>query len=235
MKGKLMATSALIPPPQDELDSLAAPEPEGEQFGGDGFPELPLPLQNALKELLKKALKREVYARRQEVMEARKQRFYDRGVQYIFWDANSQGFSWLPGCAPGTSDENNGGYSDVYNIYHPFLRALVAAGTANSPGAHIEPRSNKMADTIGAQSADLYREFVEQANDIKEVQTDVWRLFSTDGRVIIRVYKGDPDESIGVDEDGQPLDCELIEVNGVLETKVPITQNNPKKVAILHF
>ena len=156
-----MATSALMPPPQDELAGLMAaePEPEEQDFGGDGFPDLPIELQNALKELLKKALKREVYARRQEVMEARKQRFYDRGVQYIFWDANSQGFAWLPGCAPGSSGGNEGGYSDVYNIYHPFLRALIAAGTANPPGVHVEPRSNKTADTIGAESADLYREF----------------------------------------------------------------------------
>ena len=109
------------------------------------------------------------------------------------------------------------------------LRALIAAGTANPPGVHIEARSNRTADTIGAEAADLYREFVEQANDIKNVQTDVWRLFGTDGRVILRVYKGDPDAQYGVDEEGNPLDAELIEVNGVLETKVPVTQNNPKK------
>lgn len=225
-----MSTNALIPPPAlDALSSVDTPQPEEqEQFGGDGFPELPKELQDALKELLKKALKREVYARRQEVMEARKQRFYDRGVQYIYWDFNSMGFAWLPGCAPG-SGADDGGYSDVYNIFHPFLRALIAAGTANSPGAHIEPRSNKTADTIGAESADLYREFVEQANDIKRVQTEIWRYFGTDGRVIIRVYKGQPDESIGVDEDGEPLEAELMDVGGVLEWKVPITQNDPKK------
>ena len=44
-------------------------EDEQEQYGGDGFPDLPEPLQNALKELLRKALQREMYARRQEVME----------------------------------------------------------------------------------------------------------------------------------------------------------------------
>jgi hypothetical protein len=215
-----MATS-LAPPIEDEA------EPEEQKFGGDGYPELPEELQKSLKTLLRKALQREMYARRQEVMEARKQRFYDRGIQYIYWDYRSWGFAPLTAGNGGPGD--NGSYEDVYNIYHPFLRALVAAGTSSPPGAHIEPRSNKTADTIGAESADLYREFVEQANDIKSVQTDIWRLFCTDGRVVSRAYKGKPDVAYGVDEGGEPLDAECIEINGVLETKVPITQNDPKK------
>ena len=221
-----MATSTLGP--QVETDPVtengAAPE-EGEKFGGDGFPTLPLELQNALKALLRKALQREIYARRQEVMEARRQRFYDRGVQYIYWDHRSWAFAPLSGA--GTAGEDSG-YEDVYNIYHPFLRATIAGGTANPPDVHIEARSNKTADTIGSESADIYREFVEQANDIKRVQTEIWRLFGTDGRVVARVYKSDPDVKYGVDEDGQPLDAELVEINGVLETKVPITQNEQK-------
>jgi hypothetical protein len=204
------------------------PVGEEEQYGGDGFPDLPLDLQAALKGLLRKALQREMYARRQEVMEARKQRFYDRGVQYIYWDYGAWGFAPLT-TSGSNGPGDNGSYEEVYNIYHPFLRALVAAGTANPPGAHIEARSNKTADTIGAEAADLYREFVEQANDIKRIQTDIWRLFGTDGRVITRVYKSPPDVQYGVDEDGNPLEAECIEVNGVLETKVPITQNDPKK------
>ena len=60
-------------------------------------------------------------------------------------------------------------------------------------------------------------------------KTDVRRLFGTDGRVILRVCKGEPDAQYGVDEEGNPLDAELIEVNGVLGCVVPVTQNNPKK------
>ena len=224
-----MAASTLeLPPSPTQAAEPAFDSSPEQQFGGDGFPELPEDLQQALKELLRKALQREMYARRQEVMEARKQRFYDRGDQYIYWDYGTWGYAALPNGSTG-SPGNNGSYEDVYNIYHPFLRALTAAGTANPPGTHIEPRSNKTADTIGAESADLYREYVEQANDIKRIQTDIWRLFGTDGRVVTRVYKGEPDAQYGVDEDGDPLDAECIEVNGVLETKVPITQNDPKK------
>lgn len=225
-----MATSAIQPQALEALAGATDEQPAPEdQYGGDGFPELPLELQNALKALLRKALQREMYARRQEVMEARKQRFYDRGDQYIYWDHGAWGFAPLTGFGSTSDPGSNGGYADVYNIYHPFLRAIVAAMTSNPPGAHVEPRTNQTADTIGAAAADLYREFVEQANDIKNVQTEIARLMCTDGRIISRVYKAEPDEEFGVDEDNHPMDAEVIEINGVLETKVPITQNNMKK------
>ena len=221
-------------PPLSELaplENLATPKPEEEteQFGGNGFPELPINLQKALKGLLRKALQREMYARRQEVMESRRQRFYDRGIQYIYWDYGSWGFAPLStGLSGSGAPGDNGSYQDVYNIYHPFVRALIAAGTASPPGIHIEARSNKTADTIGADAADMYREFVEQANDVKRIQTEIWRFFCTDGTAIAEVVKGDPDPKYGVDEDGNPLDAELIEISGTLERKVPITQNEMK-------
>ena len=219
-----MATSMV---PQSELSGMMEEPEDRQQFGGDGFPELPENLQKALKDLLRKSLQREIYARRQEVMEARKQRFYDRGVQYIYWDNQSSAFAWLPGCAPGDGT-GEGGYADVYNIYHPFVRSLIAAGTANSPGVHIAARTNKTADTVGSEAADLYREFVEQANDVKGLQTEIWRLFCTDGTVVSEVVKSDPNPKYGVDDQGEPLEAELIEISGVLERKVPITQNKIK-------
>lgn len=220
-----MAT-ALIAPPAPAAPT--PPVPEQEQFGGDGFPELPKDLQTALKGLLRKVLQRELYARRQEVMEARKQRFYDRGVQYIYWDFKSWGFAPLSSVGYGDSHQEDS-YEDVYNIYHPFLRALEAALTANPVGAHIEPRTNRTADTIGAEAADQYREYVEQSNDIKHVQMEVARYFGTDGRVIVEVETSEPDIRYGVGEDGQPLTAELIRVYGVLESKVPITQNKMER------
>lgn len=218
-----MATAIALAPNTDVQDAT-------EKWGGEGFPELPAELQTALKDLLRVALQREVYARRQEVMECRRERFYDRGIQYIYWDFNSWGFAPLSSVGYGDS-HNEPSYEDVYNIYHPFLRALCASLTANPPGAHIEPRTNRTADTVAANAADKYREFLEQANDIKQVQLDVARLQCTDGRIIIEVVKGEPDIKYGVGDDGEPLDAELFDINGVLESKVPITQNDPKKWA----
>jgi len=215
------------------MATAIAPLPETdeqEKWGGDGFPDLPMELQTALKSLLRKALQRELYARRQEVMEARRQRFYDRGVQYIYWDFSSWGFAPLSSTGSGNPNQESS-YEDVYNIYHPFLRALCASLTANSPGAHVEPRTNRTADTVASEDADKYREFLEQANDIKQVQLDVARLQCTDGRIIIEVQKAPPDIKFGVDEKGEPLDAEILDINGVLESKVPITQNDPRKWA----
>lgn len=220
--------SALALPPQSELAGILGAQADPEQFGGAGFPELDATLKTALKELLRKALQRELYARRQEVMEARRQRFYDRGVQYIYWDFKSWGFAPLSSVGYGDSHQEDS-YEDVYNIYHPFLRALEAALTSNPVGAHIEARTNRTGDTIGAEAADQYREFVEQANDIKKKQMEVARFFGTDGRVITEVETSEPDVRYGVGEDGSPLTAEIINVYGVLESKVPITQNEMAK------
>ena len=71
-----MSTSPQIPEPepqepeQDEEESSIT-----EEWGGDGFPDLPEHKQTILKSLLRKALTREVYSRRTEVIEARQQRF----------------------------------------------------------------------------------------------------------------------------------------------------------------
>lgn len=199
-----------------------------EQFGGEGFPKLDKELQDALKGLLRKAMQRDQYARRQEIMEARKQRFYDRDVQYIFWNSQQEGYAFLPGCAPGDPG-GHAEYAEVYPLYHPFLRALMAAMTSNPPGVHIAPRTHRTADTVGAEAADLYREFLEQANDIKSVQLEVARLFGTDGRVVVEVDTSAPDVKYGVTEAGEPMTAELINCYGVLETKVPITQSKFQK------
>lgn len=220
-----MATNTL-PPPVDAEDE----QEQKNDYGGDGFPALDKDLQEALKSLLRNALQREKYARRQEVMEARKQRFYDRGIQYIYWDYQSWGFAPLTGGGvSGGGPSSDGSYEDVYNIFHPFIRALIAALSVNSPGAHAEPRTNKTADTIGSEAADLYREFVEQVNKPKHLQTEIGRFFCTDGRVVTEVDKAPPDVDFGVDEAGEPLDAEVIHINGVLESKVPITINNVQK------
>lgn len=214
-----MATAAL--PVQE------APE-EQEQFGGDGFPDLDKDLQTELKALLRKALQREIYARRQEVMEARKQRFYDRGVQYIYWDFKAWGFAPLSATGYGETHEQES-YEDVYNIFHPFIRAIVAGMTANVPGAHVEPRSSRTADTVGAEAADAYRQFLEQANDIKEIQTQIAYWFCTDGSVIAEVDKGEPNPRNGVGEDGEPLIAEQIRLYAKLERKCPVTQTKMKR------
>ena len=221
-----MATSISVPeeqlPPEEEEEQ---PSFDAE-WGGDGYPELPEHNQTVLKGLLRKALTREVYSRRTEVIEARQQRFYSRSVQYIYWNWTLMAFAPLMQGGDGNASDQER-YCEVYDIYSAFLRTLVAALSQNSVGANMQPRSAKRTvDITAATIADQYKHRIEQINDIKRLQVDVARLMCTDGRVMGLVVKDEPKDQYGMDSNNQPLDAELIEIDGVLEWKVPITQSD---------
>lgn len=209
----------------EEEDQLPPEEEQGEDFGGDGFPELPEDKQVILKDLLKKALQREIYSRRTEVIDARMQRFYSRSVQYIYWNWSTGMFAPLmQGGSTNGADQDR--YCEVYDIYSAFLRTLVAALSQNPLSCHMVPRTPKRtADISASEAAEFYRNRIEQVNDIKSLQVNLARLFCTDGRVVSMVEKTEPDHKYGVDSNNEPMSAELIKLFGVLETKVPITQN----------
>ena len=203
-----------------------APEQNPEdEWGGDGFPELPEEKQLVLKNLVKKALQREKYSRRTEVIDARQQRFYSRSIQYIFWDWNQMTFAPMnAGGAGNAADQER--YYEVYDIYSAFLRTLVAALSQNPVSSHMEPRSPKRTvDIAASEAAENYRSRVEQINDMKRLQVDLARLFCTDGRVVSYAHSVPPDPKYGMDAENEPMGAEIIELYGILESKVPITQN----------
>lgn len=206
------------------LPDLTEPDEMQEDFGGDGFPELPEDKQVILKDLLKKALTREIYSRRTEVIDARLQRFYSRSVQYIYWNWATGMFAPLmQGGANNSADQER--YCEVYDIYSAFLRTLVAALSQNPLAAHMVPRTPKRTvDISAAEAAEYYRNRIEQVNQVKQLQVDVARLFCTDGRVVGLVQEMPPDPRYGMDSNGDPVGAEIIEVDGILEWKVPITQ-----------
>lgn len=217
----------------DDPEALSAQTGDEEEialdagWGGDGYPDLPAEKQAVLKDLLKKALTREIYSRRTEVIDTRQQRFYSRSVQYIYWDWATWMFAILPqgGGTNNASDQER--YAERYDIYSAFLRTLVAALSANPVGAHMVPRTAKRTvDITAAEVAERYKNRVEQVNDIKQKQVDIARLFCTDGRVVGMVVDAEPDPQYGMDADNEPLGAELIEVDGILEWKVPITQGS---------
>jgi len=215
-----MATSTLAVPEEP------TEQPEGEDWQQeDGFPNLPEEKQNVLKALLRQALTREVYSRRTEVIDARQQRFYSRSIQYIYWNWSTMMFAPLfQGGASGTSSDQER-YADVYDIYSAFLRTLVSALSQNPVGAHMVPRTAKRTvDITSATIADQYKNRIEQINDIKNLQIEVARLMCTDGRVVGMVCDDDADPKYGHDLNGDPVGAEKLEIDGVLEWKVPITQ-----------
>ena len=218
--------------PDLEEDTL---DPESEEQGEeleqedawkqeDGFPNLPEEKQTILKDLLKKALQREIYSRRTEVIDARLQRFYSRSVQYIYWNWSTGQFAPLmTGGGNNSADQER--YCEVYDIYSAFLRTLVAALSQNPLASHMVPRTPKRTvDISAAEAAEYYRNRVEQVNNVKQLQVDTARLFCTDGRVIAEVCEEPPDPKYGMDSNGDPAGAELIGVDGILEWKVPITQ-----------
>jgi len=220
-----MSTSLVAP------EQLEAEEPEIEETGEDwrqedGFPNLPEEKQNVLKGLLRSALTREVYSRRTEVIDARQQRFYSRSIQYIYWNWNTMMFAPLYQGGTGTAADQER-YCDVYDIYSAFLRTLTAALSQNDVGAHMVPRTAKRTvDITAATVAEQYKSRLEQINDIKNLQIEVARLMCTDGRVVGMVCDEDADPQYGYDANNEPMGAERLEIDGVLEWKVPITQKN---------
>lgn len=207
-------TPAITPDPTQQAPP--AIEPEVPTFGEDNR-ELDADLVKALKGLTEKFQGQDKYARRSEVVEARRQRFYDRSDQYIYWDATS--FVFVPvtgggGLQVGSDSVDMPRYTDVYNIYHPFGRSIVAVLSQNPPGVNFEPVDpTASADITAAQAAEKYKWVIDRANDRKSLQQKIARLFWTDGRVCLytRTEK---------DGDGNPQ--QFIDCFGVLEHKCPI-------------
>jgi hypothetical protein len=215
----------VIPEPEVKQDEPAAPSFDAEW--GDkaaGYPDMPEHNQTVLKNLLKSALQREIYSRRTEVIDARQQRFYARSVQYIYFNYQTNMFAPLFQGGDGNSTDQER-YCEVYDIYSAFLRTLVAALSQNPVGSHMVPRTAKRTVDIQAASiAEQYKNRIEQVNDIKEKQIRVADILCTDGRAVGLVCDAEPNPKYGHDSENNPLGAELIEIDGILEWKVPITQ-----------
>jgi hypothetical protein len=174
-------------------------------------------LQKEAEALCKYFIGLDKWVRRQEVIEARRQRFYWRSDQYIYWKSDSVGFITAAG---GQSLSIDNGqvelprYTDVYNIYTPYGESLLSTLIQNSPGINWQPvESSNPNDITASKTATKYQQKIENDNDRKSLQSDIARYFFTDGRTALYTYR---------DKDG----IERITAHGVLETKVvPITAN----------
>lgn len=170
--------------------------------------------------------------RRTEVIEARRQRFYRRGNQYIYFNYQPSVMNFVPysggddNGAPGSDSARN---MDVYNIYFPYLRALVSVGCQNPPGVAFEPDDpTKSSDISAARAAEIFRHHIDRANQRKKIQADIMGKFCTDGRVAVYTRQVRDAQKYGFDEDGTPKAVEVMSVCGVLEHKcVPMTEDEP--------
>lgn len=184
-------------------------------------------LQDAAKALLKHYAALDKYARRTEVIDARRQRFYRRGDQYINWNPGI--FNFVPFGGDG-NDSGNGSpgqdsprYTDVYDIFWPYMRALISVGVQNPPGVDFEPDDpTKESDISASRTAEVFRFYVDRVNNRKALQSRIMSLFCTDGRVILYTRNVRDKQKFGTDDNGDPVCVQMQSAHGVLETKVPI-------------
>lgn len=189
-------------------------------------------LQKALVKLCQHFAGLEKYARRSEVIDARRQRFYRRGDQYIVWNTTNYLFGPWPGGAGGGGDgsgnspgQDSPRYTDVYDIFWPYLRILISVGTQTPPGVNFEPDDpTKDPDIASSRAAEKYRHFVDRVNERKNLQSDILSKFGTDGRTVLYTRAVADAQKYGLDKDNQPNVYPKMEAFGVLESKVvPIT------------
>jgi hypothetical protein len=213
-----MATATL--PVQDPVqDETNAPETEQQPLDPN--------LVSALKSMLTHYSGLEKYVRREEVIDARRQRFYEQGYQYIYFSSAAWMFAPVTntggGGAVGQSNQvNMPRYRDVYNIYQPFERGIMAILTENPPGVDFEPDDPSLPEDVdAAKKAEKLRIRIDIENPRKNLQCDIARLFCTDGRVLL-YSRTEIDKDTGESKD-------IIESFGVLESKVPLITKTIKE------
>jgi hypothetical protein len=203
---------------------------------GEGNHDLPIELQTALKSLLTHyGTDVDKFPRRMEVIDARRQRFYDRGYQYIYFNWSQCVFVPVVGGVVmnvGSDSVQMPRYCNPYNIFKPYRRNFSAVLSQNPPGVNFEPKNP--VDALDIKVADLaqkYAEHYDSVNDRRKLQAKIARLFWTDGRVVGRTWHqkngqkfgyAEPEEGAEREEIGE----EVTELFGVLEAKCfPITAN----------
>lgn len=215
--------SAAQPPVQTQGQAGDAPD-----YGKNNV-NLPDEMVQALKGLLKHyGVEVDKFPRRREVIDARRQRFYDAGNQYIYF--NSSSYVFIPVVA-GASVNIEGQavqmprYTNVYEIYKPYRRNFSAPLVQNPPGVNFKPADpSKAADITKAQNAEKYIEHVKTVNPQKTLRAKVARLYWTDGRVCAETYHEKNTQKWGRDEQGNERGEEITKIHGVLEAKcIPIT------------
>lgn len=146
-------------------------------------------LQQALKELVIRFYKYDAISRRQEVMDTRKQRFYWRDVQYIWWNEGKGAFFSAPQAGMPYTYQNTSiempRYCDVYNVFTPCAEIILSAFTQNPPGVRFQAADPKEGQDIAAKvNAEKYRHYFDRQNDNKKLQQDIGRFYLLDSRVV---------------------------------------------------
>lgn len=201
--------------------------------------------QNTLKSLFEKLKKRDMPARREEIIKVWEAHLFERGFQHMLLHRN---FGWqFPQAGSGYGyGEANSKSMFATNIYASYEEIIIAALTREFPTTRAKPSNPKEdADITAAESAEkLIEEMIRKGNGLKVEQSDLARLLWTDGRswqrtrYMLNAQKyGYEDESEPVvpeneeapqgqpPQQGKPKGWQEITSHGALEVKMPMKAN----------
>lgn len=193
---------------------------------GEGNRDLPDCLEMALSDAFTTLQAREAYDRRIEVLTDRLHRFYDDGIQHVYPNYGTGTYQiGIPGgqVNVGNDSFNCPDYIGAYNIFYPIGRSLDAVLTQNPPGIDFRPDDpSRSEDMEAAETAEGYRHYFDQANDVKAIQQQISRMFRLSGRTVIEVDTVEDEQKWGLNDQGEPRRMETAWVGGTLESKVTI-------------
>jgi len=140
--------------------------------------------ENAFKELVTKASKRDYPARLIEVIQAWEAALFFRGFQFLL---PRVGGGWeIPGESSGYGPSMQMDLSLLpTNIYSSYAQIIISSLTRAVPGVRFEPQdADNDAQITATESADKFVKVVARNNDLIMSQTDACRYFWTDGRAL---------------------------------------------------
>lgn len=190
------------------------------------YRDLPQQLKDAINDAFTSLQAREAYDRRIEVLTDRMHRFYDDGIQHVYPNYGAGTYQiGTPGAVVNVGNDQLTcpDYIGAYNIFYPIGRSLDAVLTQNPPGIDFRPDDpSRPEDMEAAETAEGYRHYFDQANDVKIIQQKISRMFRLSGRTVVEVETVEDEQRWGLNDQHEPRKMETACVYGTLESKVPI-------------
>ena len=162
--------------------------------------------KNLLKEIARKAAKRDYPARLIEVIQAWEAALFYRGFQFLI---PQRGGGWIiPGESTGYGPSMQMDMALLpTNIYSARAQMIIAALTRTVPNVRFAPvRANSDAQITAADSAEKFRKVISKNNDLIQIQTDASRYLWTDGRFLYYSRFVKDGQRFGWEEDDEPDD-----------------------------
>jgi hypothetical protein len=162
--------------------------------------------KNLIKDLIKKAAKRDYPARLIEVIQTWEAALFYRGFQFLL---PQRGGGWIiPGESTGYGPSMQMDLALLpTNIYSARAQMIIAALTRTVPNARFGPmRGDSDAQITAAESAEKFTKVIGKNNDLIQIQTDAARYLWTDGRFAYWSRYVKDGQRFGWEEDDEPDD-----------------------------